>query len=83
MRVIPLRVAPGLSVGQVLEASGILGLCPEIDLHVNRVGIFNKICALGDPVTAGDRVEVYRPLLADPKEARRRRAAGRRAKPKA
>lgn len=77
VRLIPLRVAPGTTVGQALQASGICALCPEIDVRSNPVGIFNKVCALDDPVMAGDRVEIYRPLPADPKEARRRRAAAR------
>lgn len=74
---IQLKVAPGTTVAQALHASRILEICPEIDLRVNRVGIFNRVCELHDTVAAGDRVEIYRPLLADPKEARRRRAAGR------
>jgi len=65
----------GSSVEEAIVASGILKIFPEIDLRRNLVGIFNKACAPGDAVCDGDRVEIYRPLLADPKEARRRRAA--------
>lgn len=78
--VIELTVPPGATVEQVIRESGLLEIFSEIDLARNRVGIFGEIAGLRDPVRDGDRVEIYRPLLADPKEARRRRAA-RRAKP--
>ena len=77
VHLIELKVAPGTTVEQALRASRILQICPEIDLRIHRVGIFSRACALDDKVARGDRVEVYRPLLADPKEARRRRAARR------
>jgi putative ubiquitin-RnfH superfamily antitoxin RatB of RatAB toxin-antitoxin module len=77
---IELTVRPGVSVEQVIRESGLLERFPEIDLGRNRVGIFGEIASLRDPVRDGDRVEIYRPLLADPKEARHRRAE-RRAKP--
>ena len=77
VHLIQLKVVPGTTVEQALRASRILEICPEIDLRSHRVGIFNKVCALDDKVARGDRVEIYRPLLADPKEARRSRAAGR------
>ena len=48
---------------------------PEIDLTVNRVGIFGKLTKLSNVLRAGDRVEIYRRLIADPKESRRKRAA--------
>lgn len=78
--VIELAVPPGASVEQVIRESGLLEIFPEIDLARNRVGIYGEIVSLRDPVRDGDRVEIYRPLLADPKETRRRRAE-RRAKP--
>ena len=77
MHIVPIKVAPGTTVEQALRASRILETCPEIDLRVHRVGIFNRACALDEPLAPGDRVEIYRPLRADPKEARRRRAAAR------
>ncbi|MBI5612674.1 MAG: RnfH family protein [Gammaproteobacteria bacterium] len=79
-RLVALTVAPGTTVAEVIEASGILREFPEIDLRVNRVGVFGHLTRLGDVVQAGDRVEIYRPLPADPKEARRQRArrAGKR-----
>jgi hypothetical protein len=69
------HVPPGASVRQAIEISGILGRFPEIDLEKNRVGIFGKLTALDTPLRPGDRVEIYRPLIADPKEVRKLRAA--------
>ncbi|WP_341503320.1 RnfH family protein [Gallaecimonas sp. GXIMD4217] len=69
-----LKVAEGARVQEVIERSGILGRFPEIDLDKNDVGIWSRACKLSDKVRDGDRIEIYRPLLADPKEARRRRA---------
>lgn len=65
---------PGATLEQVIRASGILERFPEIDLSRQAVGIFGEIAALGDPVRDGDRIEIYRPLLMDPKEVRRKRA---------
>lgn len=62
------------SVRQVLEQSGILERCPEIDLYRDKVGIFSKPVALNDIVKDGDRIEIYRPLAIDPMQARRARA---------
>ncbi|UAA39880.1 RnfH family protein [Paraneptunicella aestuarii] len=67
-------VAQGLTVQQVIEASGILEQFDGIDLTVNKVGIWNRTCKLQDIPRDGDRIEIYRPLIADPKEARRARA---------
>ena len=65
----------GLTVRQVIERSGIMRQFPEIDLAVNKVGVFGRLVGPDQPVESGDRVEIYRPLVADPKEARRKRAA--------
>ncbi len=65
---------PGTTVEQAIRESGILERFPEIDLSQHRVGIFGEIARLNDPIHDGDRIEIYRPLLADPKEVRRRRA---------
>jgi len=70
-----LRLAPGSTVGEAIRASGLLAQCPEIDINRNRVGIFGRLVKLDTPLQDGDRVEIYRPLNADPKEVRRRRAA--------
>ena len=67
-------VEQGSTVEDVIEASGILRKYPEIDLSVNKVGIWNRTCKLSDEPRQGDRIEIYRPLIADPKEVRRKRA---------
>lgn len=58
----------------VILASGILSLRDDVDLTKNKVGIFSHPAKLTDIVSDGDRVEIYRPLIADPKEMRRKRA---------
>ena len=72
--VIKTQCEEGATVEQAIDASGILGRCPEIDKENLSVGIWNRTCKLHQSVRAGDRIEIYRPLIADPKEARRRRA---------
>ncbi|MEW8321997.1 MAG: RnfH family protein [Candidatus Thiodiazotropha taylori] len=64
-----------LTVEQAIEKSDILQRFPEIDLKVNKTGIFGKAAKLDAMLSEGDRVEIYRPLIADPKEARKKRAA--------
>lgn len=64
----------GATVEQAIKASGLLSLRKDIDLASNKVGIFSRTVKLGDGVQDGDRVEIYRPLIADPKEMRRQRA---------
>ena len=73
----PLRVAPGATVDDAIRASGVLADFPEIDLARNRVGVFGRLARPGQPLRDGDRVEIYRPRTADPKAARRLRAARR------
>lgn len=73
-RLCSVHVLPGTTIRQAVEQSGILQSFPSVDLAHNKVGIFNKIKQLDDTVNDGDRVEIYRSLLIDPKEARRRRA---------
>lgn len=65
------------TVRDAIDASGVLRDFAAIDLAVQRVGIFGRLVALEHALATGDRVEIYRPLTADPKEARRRRARGR------
>lgn len=67
-------VEPNTTIEQAILASGIVDEFPEIDLSVNNVGIWNRVAKLTDIVKDLDRIEVYRPLLADPKEVRKRRA---------
>lgn len=73
-KVLNLHVPAGATIREVIQQSGLLQQCPEIDLERGKVGIYNELRKLDDAVRAGDRVEIYRPLKADPKEARRKRA---------
>ncbi len=72
--VIPLRVPAGTTLAAAIERSGIERRFPEIDWTVNTVGVFGRRADPGAVVRDGDRVEIYRPLRVDPKEARRQRA---------
>jgi putative ubiquitin-RnfH superfamily antitoxin RatB of RatAB toxin-antitoxin module len=72
--IIALQVVAGTTVGQAIELSTIVAQCPEIELSKTAVGIFGQVCPLNRQVKQGDRVEIYRPLLCDPKQARRNRA---------
>ena len=69
-----LLVAEGATVEEAIKQSGILGSFSEIDLQKNKVGIWNKTVKLDTPLKNFDRIEIYRPLIADPKEVRKRRA---------
>ncbi|MBU4680466.1 RnfH family protein [Cedecea davisae] len=68
------KLVEGSTVEQAIVASGLLELRDDIDLRQNKVGIYSRPVKLGDAVQDGDRVEIYRPLIADPKELRRQRA---------
>lgn len=72
--ILPLKVADGTTIEQAIRASGILEKFPEIDLATNKVGIFSKLSKLDVALRDKDRVEIYRALIADPKEVRRKRA---------
>lgn len=72
-RIIVVKGSVGSTIEEVIELSGILTLFPEIDLTSQKVGIFSKVKNLDEVVEDGDRVEIYRPLVIDPKEARRKR----------
>lgn len=74
-RLLTVRVSAGATLRDAIGASGILREFPEIDLAKNKVGIFSKPAKLEQALRAGDRVEIYRPLIANPKEARKKRAA--------
>lgn len=69
-----LEVETGTTVRQAIERSGILRRFPEINLSLARVGVFGKQVRPDALLHDGDRVEIYRPLIADPKQARRERA---------
>ena len=73
--ILELQVVEGTTVEQAIRACGILEQFPEIDLKSSKVGIFGKPCKLTDTLHHGDRVEIYRALIADPKEIRKQRAA--------
>ena len=66
------EVPEGATVQEAIEHSGVLTRCPEIDLGQQKVGIFGKVTALTTVVSDGDRVEIYRPLIADPKAIKNR-----------
>lgn len=70
-----LNLPPGATVESAILYSGVLAQFPDIDLTRNKVGIFSKIVTLDTLVRDRDRIEIYRPLIADPKEIRRQRAS--------
>lgn len=72
--ILPVRLAAGATALQAVEGSGILDKFPEIDLKQNKIGIFGKLTKPETIVRDRDRVEIYRRLIADPKEVRRQRA---------
>ncbi len=78
MVMLPLSIESGSTVLLAINKSGIINHHPEIDLGIKKVGIFSTLCELNTIVNDGDRVEIYRPLKADPKVARRMRATSQR-----
>lgn len=72
--IVELNVPPGTTLHAAIEQSGILVLFPEIDLATAAVGVFSEVRSLDSLVANGDRIELYRPLLLDPKELRRIKA---------
>jgi putative ubiquitin-RnfH superfamily antitoxin RatB of RatAB toxin-antitoxin module len=73
--IIPIKVKQGVTAEEAIQLSGITKKFPEIDLEVNQIGIFGKLTQLDHVMRERDRIEIYRPLIADPKEIRRQRAA--------
>ncbi len=73
--IVALKMPEGATVEQAISASGLLNRFPEIDGADIKAGIFGSVCKLDQSVRQADRVEIYRPLIHDPKEARRQRAA--------
>jgi len=67
-------VPEGATVAEAIQLCGILEKYPEIDLDANKVGIFGKLAKADTLLRDKDRIEIYRPLIADPKEVRRKRA---------
>jgi putative ubiquitin-RnfH superfamily antitoxin RatB of RatAB toxin-antitoxin module len=70
-----LEVPDNSVVEEAIRRSGILERFPEIDLTKQKVGIFGKLVKLDSPINDGDRIEIYRPITADPKTVKRRRIA--------
>ena len=73
--IISIKVPTIFNVQQAIEKSGIQKKFPSIDLSKNKVGIFGKKTTLNHLLKDRDRIEIYRPLILDPKEMRRKRAA--------
>lgn len=71
---IAIKVPSGTTIQAAIAQSDILTQFPEIDLTQNKVGIFNNLAPLSQVVEDGDRIEIYRSLLIDPKSARKKRA---------
>ena len=68
-----IKVPIGTTLEQAVQISGVMNLFPEIDLNKNRLGIFSQFAKRETILQSCDRVEIYRPLSVDPKEARRLR----------
>lgn len=82
-----LSVPAGTTALEAVEQSGILAIFPQIDVNTDKMGVFSQVLGtkgLDEPASyklcERDRVEIYRPLIADPKEVRRRRAEEAKAK---
>ena len=71
---VDVAIKEGATVEEVIQASNLLNEYPDIDLSSTKVGIWSRVVKLRDSVKDGDRIEIYRPLIADPKEIRKRRA---------
>jgi len=73
-KILALSVNRDTTIEDAINESGIKALYTEIDLAVNKVGVWNRAAKLKDVIQDLDRIEIYRPLIADPKEVRKRRA---------
>ena len=72
--ILPLEVTEGTMIEEAIKRSGILEQFPEIDISTVKTGIFGKMNKLDKVLRDKDRIEIYRPLIADPKESRRQQA---------
>jgi putative ubiquitin-RnfH superfamily antitoxin RatB of RatAB toxin-antitoxin module len=72
---VSLRLPVGSTSQQAIEASGLLMRYPEIELAKSKVGVYGKLSRMDAVIRDRDRIEIYRPLIADPKEVRKQRAA--------
>jgi len=75
--VIPVVVKRGTKISEAIEISGIQQMHSDINLDNQKVGVFNHVKSLQEQVCDGDRIEIYRCLISDPRETRRKRAAGK------
>ena len=73
--ILKVNVDAGTTIGAAIVQSGIMMEFPELDVENSKVGVFGKLAKMTSVLQEGDRVEIYRPLIADPKEVRRKRAA--------
>ncbi len=73
-KLIQISVPVNTNISEAIKFSGILLDFPNIDLNKNKVGIFGKLCNLDTKVSEGDRIEIYQPLVIDPKKIRLNRA---------
>jgi len=76
--IVAIVVPQGTTLGQAVNLSGILSRFPEINDAGLKIGIFGSVAKLEQVVKQGDRIEIYRPLIHDPKDARRNRASNNR-----
>tara|TARA_R110002050_G_scaffold71891_3_gene154703 strand:- start:89531 stop:89863 length:333 start_codon:yes stop_codon:yes gene_type:complete len=81
--ILSLEVATDCTVEEAIKRSGILEAFPQIDLSTDKAGIFGKMCKLNASLRNKDRIEIYRKLIADPKESRRQQAEMQKNKPAA
>lgn len=72
--ILSVEVDEGCTIETAIDRSGLIERYPEIDLNRQKVGVFSKVRKLTDVVNDGDRIEIYRGLMVDPKDARRKRA---------
>lgn len=72
-----IKIPVGSTIRQAIDQSDVLSRFEEINLEKNKVGVFSKTQSLDYVLKEGDRVEIYRPLIVDPKEARRQRASNK------
>jgi len=73
-KILTVELAVGATVADAIELSGIVGMFKGFELDQAKVGIFGQLATMQTELNDGDRVEIYRPLMADPKEIRRQRA---------
>ena len=72
--IVALEMPEDATIRDAIQASGLLKRFPELALSELNAGIFGVVCKLDQIIGEGDRIEIYRPLVHDPKEARRQRA---------